>query len=401
MRGTQPRLLAVDRLRRIVEKEERLAVGLMSGTSVDGVDAALVRLRGHTVRDITLELEAFTTHSYPTGLREYILRHSRSGSGSVDGLCRLNAVLGELFAEAALRVIHQAGRTPAEIDFIGSHGQTVHHLPDEAEWFGVPGRSTLQLGEPAIIAKRTGIVTVADFRPADVALGGQGAPLVPYFDYVVFRSDEESRGLLNIGGIANLTVLPKGAGLAEIFAFDTGPGNMLIDALAQRHFGKPFDRDGKIAGRGKPDRDLLDRLLQHSYFGQPPPKSTGRELFGAPFLELFQQAALSGEDAVATATALTAESIARAIERFVAPDVAMERLIVSGGGARNRYLLQLLRRALPALRIESSDSYGVPADAKEAMCFALLANETLAGRPANVPSCTGAAGATILGKICL
>jgi anhydro-N-acetylmuramic acid kinase len=390
----------VEHLIKISQKEERLVVGLMSGTSVDGVDAALVKIRGSGL-DCQLTLEHFSVMPYPAGLKEFILEHSRPGSGSVDGVCRLNAILGEIFAQATMRVITEAGRRPPEVDLIGSHGQTVHHLPEEAELFGQQARSTLQLGEPSIIAKRTGIVTVADFRPADLALGGQGAPLVPYFDYVVFRSQEESRALLNIGGIANLTVLPRGCGLEEIFAFDTGPGNMLIDALTQHHFGRAFDDHGEIARRGKIHRRLLSRLLEHPYFSQTPPKSTGRELFGASFLTHFHEAAVSPEDAIATATALTAESIVQAIDRFVSSKASVDRLIVSGGGSKNRFLLSLLRQALPAVAIETSDDYGIPADAKEAMCFALLANETIADRPGNVPSCTGATQPTILGKICL
>jgi anhydro-N-acetylmuramic acid kinase len=386
-------------LREILEKDERLVIGLNSGTSVDGVDAALVKLRGGGL-DTRVILQAFITHAYPPGIKEFILERSIAGSGAVDDICRLNVVLGEIFASAALDLVAQAGLQPSDIDLIGCHGQTVHHLPNEAELFGFPARSTLQLGEPSTIAKRTGIMTVGDFRPADMAVGGQGAPLVPYFDFVVFRSDQESRALLNIGGIANVTFLPRGGGVDQVVALDSGPGNMIIDALAQQHFRQPVDYDGDLARSGAINRGLLARLLSHPYFEQPLPKSTGRELFGGPFLREFRTAKLSPQDALATATALTAESIARAVERYPPPGIRISRLIVSGGGANNLFLFGLLREALPAIKMETSEVYGVPTDAKEAMCFALLANETINGRASNVPSCTGAAEPTVLGKIC-
>lgn len=389
----------MERLTRIVRKKKRCAIGLMSGTSADGVDAALVQIHEADTGP-RLELQTFATYPYPPGLQEYVLEHSKPGSGSVDALCRLNVVLGEVFARAALQLLADTGIDPQEVDLIGSHGQTVHHLPEPFELFGVTARGTLQLGEPAIIARRTGIVTVADFRPADMAAGGQGAPLVPYFDYVVFRSQNENRVLLNIGGIANVTVLPKGCRLDDLIAFDTGPGNVLIDALVQRHFGLPFDRNAEIARRGSVQSALLDHLLGHPFFRTPPPKSTGREVFGGAVLQDFEASQITPEDAVATATAVTAYSIADALQRYVFPRHPVDRLLVSGGGVRNPRLMELLQEALSGQTIETTEAYGVPVDAKEAMCFALLANETVVGRVGNVPSCTGAERPVILGKIC-
>ncbi len=284
------------RLFAIFQKLEKRIIGLISGTSADGIDAALVRIRGHAGDKLEpherLQIEAFATFPYPPELREQLLAASLPGAGTVDLICRLNIAIGECFAQAALQIIQQAGVKPQDIDLIGSHGQTIHHLPFAEPLAGIPTSGTLQIGEPSVIAKRTGIITVADFRAADMALGGQGAPLVPFLDYMVFHSAELTRGVLNIGGIANLTVLKKGGTLNEVIAFDTGPGNMVIDALAQKFFGKPFDESGALAARGKVSENLLAELLQHPYFAKPIPKSTGREEFGAAYCEqLIQRAA--------------------------------------------------------------------------------------------------------------
>lgn len=387
----------------ILAKEEKLAIGLMSGTSADGVDAALVRLRGHG-EQTEVELADYLAYPYPDGLRAQILQCSRAGGGSVDEICRLNVLLGEIFSEAALALLRQALVAPEAVDFIGSHGQTVHHLPEPEAMFGHEVRATLQIAEPAVIAKRTGILTIADFRPADLAVGGQGAPLVPIFDFIRFRSEEKSRALVNIGGIANFTILPRGCTVAQVRAYDTGPGNMVIDYLSQKLFNRPFDRDGEIASRGICSAPLLAKLLAHPYFELAPPKSTGREMFGAEFAEQALQEAqslgLAPDHVITTTTELTARTIWQSYQKDIAPETAVDQFIISGGGARNGFLMQRLRALAGTISVKPMDDYGIPADAKEAVCFAVLANETLHGAPANVPGATGAREATILGKIC-
>ncbi|MGH7598518.1 MAG: anhydro-N-acetylmuramic acid kinase [bacterium] len=397
------------RLFAIFQKLEKRIIGLISGTSADGIDAALVRIRGHAGDKLEpherLQIEAFATFPYPPELREQLLAASLPGAGTVDLICRLNIAIGECFAQAALQIIQQAGVKPQDIDLIGSHGQTIHHLPFAEPLAGIPTSGTLQIGEPSVIAKRTGIITVADFRAADMALGGQGAPLVPFLDYMVFHSAELTRGVLNIGGIANLTVLKKGGTLNEVIAFDTGPGNMVIDALAQKFFGKPFDESGALAARGKVSENLLAELLQHPYFAKPIPKSTGREEFGAAYCEqLIQRAAhlqLATCDLLATATALTAETIAREAQLLEKRFGKIDELIVSGGGMHNRTLMAMLQERFAPAKVTTTDEYGLPGDAKEAILFAVLANETVGGFAGNVPSVTGAKAATVLGKICL
>lgn len=391
-------------LQKLFSKEKKLAVGLISGTSLDGVDAALLEIRNHGT-DTEIRLIQFQSQPYPPGLKETILENSTPGRGRVDALCRLNALLGEIFAEAAHSVIASAGLSPADVDLIGSHGQTVHHLPEETELFDHQIKSTLQLGEPAIIAKRTGRVTVADFRPADMALDGQGAPLVPYFDYVMLRSTQKNRVALNIGGIANFTVLKKNGTVDDVMAFDTGPGNMVIDALMHKLFNKPYDDNGQTAQRGKVSEQLLTFGMEHPFIKKSPPKSTGREEFGEAFCERFiaegNRLQLSPADLVATAAQLTARSVWQNYQTFFATDLPLHELIVSGGGARNTYLMAALQTTFQNVSVKTTDEFGIPADAKEAICFAVLANETLAGNPNNIPRATGATKPTILGKICL
>jgi anhydro-N-acetylmuramic acid kinase len=400
---------SMQRLLAIAQKPEKLIVGLISGTSADGIDAALVRIRGNAAAVLPqadrLKLEAFATFPYPAELREPLLAASQPGAGSVDLICRLNVAVGECFAKAALAIIAQAGHQPEEIDLIGSHGQTIHHLPFAEPLAGIPTSGTLQIGEPNVIAKRTGIITVADFRHGDMALGGQGAPLVPFLDYMVFHSTEQTRGVLNIGGIANLTVLKKGGAPDEVIAFDTGPGNMVMDALTQKFFGKPFDEGGMLSAQGKVSEKLLAELLQHPYFAKPIPKSTGREEFGVAYCEQsIQRAAhlqLAACDLLATATALTAETIAREARLLEKRFGKIDELIVSGGGVHNRTLMAMLQERFARAKVTTTDDYSLPGDAKEAILFAVLANETIGGFAGNVPSVTGARAATVLGKICL
>ena len=391
----------MNRLQTLIAKPEKLVIGLISGTSLDGVDAALVQISGAGLAT-GLQLRHFCSFPYPEGLRGELLELSTPGRGSVDQLCRMNVLLGEIFADAVLQLLDEAGVSAGEVDLIGSHGQTMHHLPAPVTRYGYALRATLQLAEPAVIARRTGIVTVADFRPADLAAGGEGAPLVPYFDFLRFRSPEKTRVLLNLGGIANLTLLKQNAALEGLIAFDTGPANMVIDSLAQHFFQQDYDRNGAIAASGTVSRELLDELLQHPYFRKSPPKSTGREAFGKAYCDALIAAApgLSPADLVATATELTIETVWRSYRDFLAAE-PLDELIVGGGGAKNQVIMQRLQSRFAPAAVRPSDDFGIPHDAKEAVCFAVLANETIAGNAGNVPVATGAAARVVLGKICL
>lgn len=365
----------------------------MSGTSVDGIDAALVRVRGGGPGTV-VELEHFATYPFEPAVREAVFRLFRPETATVADVCRMNFTLGEVFARVALQLMADAGVSAEQVDLIGSHGQTVWHEPQPVEAGGISSRSTLQVGEAAVIAERTGVPVVADFRVRDIAAGGQGAPLVPYLDYCLLRDPRLNRATQNIGGIGNVTYLPAGCRLSGILAFDTGPGNMVIDALCAEYFGQPFDRDGAIAASGRVDPALLVELMAHPYLEQAPPKTTGRELFGVQFArQLFGRA--KPADLVATATAFTAHSIAHAYRRFLGP---VDELVVGGGGARNPVLMAMLAEALPGTRVCTHEAVGMNSDAKEAIAFALLANDCVLGLTTNVPGATGGRPA-ILGKV--
>ena len=369
----------------------------MSGTSMDGVTAALAKIEDipevqeHARPRLKVRLLTYETYPYPLAVREHLLELCEAGS--TRKLCTMNFQLGEIFAAAALKIIEKAGKKPSDIGIIGSHGQTVCHLPRQG---------TLQIGEPAVIAERTGITTVGDFRPRDIAAGGEGAPLIPYVDYVLFSSPKISRVLLNIGGIANVTYLPAGTGLEEIKAFDTGPGNMLLDGVMQRltKGELSYDKDGALASKGRVYSDLLAELMRHPFIRKAPPKSTGREEFGNAFLDkildIAQQKGLSTEDLLATLTAFTVESIVENCRLFLGE---FTELIASGGGAKNRALMRGLGERLVGVKVTTTQEYGIPVEAKEALGFAILAYQTLNHRPNNVPAATGAKRAVVLGKI--
>jgi anhydro-N-acetylmuramic acid kinase len=378
------------RLERATRKKERLVVGLISGTSVDAAEAALCRIRGSgAAAHLTLVAHA----SFPFE-RRFVSRVLAADSARE--ICELGFLLGERFAAAALGVIAQAGFTPQQVDLIGSHGQTIAHRPKSIS--STP--STLQLGDAAVIAERTGIPTVCDFRSRDMAAGGEGAPLVPYADWVLFRARGVTRALQNIGGIANVSVV--GDRLEDTIAFDTGPGNMMLDHLVRRltRGRRTFDRGGVLARQGAPIASLLDRWLRHPFLAHPPPRSAGRESFGealvAPAWARYRH---RPNDLLATAAAFFVEATARAYERWVLPRFSPEAIYVSGGGSRNPLLMEALAARLAPLPVRPLAALGFPEKAKEAACFALLASECLSGQPQNVPSATGARHPVILGKV--
>ena len=456
-----------------VKKSLRVA-GLMSGTSADGVDAAIVDISGRGARVV-----AFDTYPYRAALRKQVLRLCRPESARLDEICHYNHVLGEVFAEAVVRLCEHSGIPLGSLDLIGSHGQTIYHNPNGGRYGGRAVRSTLQIGEPSVIAQRTGITTVADFRPRDMAAGGEGAPLVPYADYILFSDRRLCRAVQNIGGIANVTFLPalggservagigdgrargkKGTfyfssrkvsreatereksrmspfyamdsapagcrrdaragrprhgsgeekgdsrtdeGQGNVIAFDTGPGNMVIDGVmrlitrGRRH----YDRGGAMAAKGTVYEPLLHEMLRHPFFRRRPPKSTGREQFGQQYCEwLYSKARKEGlmpEDIVATATAFTASTIASAYRKFL--PAMPDEMILCGGGTHNATLVRMLQSALEGVRIRSTDEFGIDVDAKEAVSFAILAYATIHGVPNNLPRVTGASEPVVMGKI--
>jgi anhydro-N-acetylmuramic acid kinase len=373
-------------------------VGLISGTSADGIDAAVVEIEGEPPA-LVVELLSFTFVPFDSDRRQHIFSLFDPTTGTVDRICQLNFALGEWFAAAAQQAIAEAGLIPAEVALIGSHGQTIYHSVEEES----PVKSTLQIGEAAVMAERTGITTVADLRVADVAAGGQGAPLVSYMDWHLLRRPGHARAVQNLGGIANVTYLPPDDDPARAIAFDTGPGNMLIDYAATRASGgvQSFDQDGRLALTGKIDNDLLTELMNHPYLAQPLPKTTGREQFGIQFgAKVWDQAAalgLSGEDIVATLTAFTATSIADAYRRFL-PTIPGE-VILAGGGTNNPSLVAMLTERLAPAQVTTHQALGISDDAKEAITMAMLAHEAIHGRPGNLPACTGAGKQAVLGKI--
>lgn len=380
------------------DKPTLRVVGLMSGTSLDGIDAAIVDLTGTGTQDLRWDCIAFASRPLTADQREAI--HAAMVHGGPAQLCELHAQLGEWFADAVRHVCKQAGVPLDSVDLVGSHGQTIWHKPPAD---GVRG-ATLQLGCPATIAERTGIAVVSDFRTRDMAASGQGAPLVPWVDRTLFAAESRNRALQNIGGMGNVTWLPARGASTELLAFDTGPGNVLIDAAVQlaTHGAQSYDRDGQWAAQGNVHAVLLATLLQHPFYGQQPPKSTGREVFSRALVEqLAAQHGVGGRitwaDFIATLTALTAHSIANAYAQWLQPR-GLDEVFVTGGGARNPVLMQMLRDQLAPLPVETGEALGLDGDAKEAIAFAVLAWAHVRGIAANEVAATGARGPRVLGS---
>jgi anhydro-N-acetylmuramic acid kinase len=402
--------------------KDMIVAGVMSGTSADGINVALVKLderpsagsrrtsfapsafrEQECPRHITLLGHA--EYYYPRNIRTAVLSAMNASRASVADLARLNFLLGELYANAVLAAQRQF---KAKVDLVACHGQTLYHQGEVAHFLARKLAATWQTGEAAIIAARVGVPVVSDFRPSDMAAGGKGAPLVPFLDYLLFQDARATRIVQNIGGIANLTSIPAPAAASAVAAFDTGPGNMVIDAVTEKLFGQPFDRGGRIAASGKVLAAVIEKLLKREFFLRKPPKTAGREEFGREFVQEFLRGCgrARKQDVVATATALTATSIADAIRRFVlnnptARKRPVREMILSGGGAKNPALVTMLANELAPLdiRVRFSDEFGLPADAKEAVAFAVLGYQTWHRRPSNVPSATGAKRAAVLGKI--
>lgn len=380
-------------------------LGMMSGTSVDGIDLAAACISG-APPNLSAQLEAHHHVSFPSHIRERILQVADGAATTTADLSELNFLLGEQFARAALSACKRWRVPPRKFSLIGSHGQTIFHLGASARFQGrarIP--STLQIADISVIAQRTGITTVGDFRPADMAAGGQGAPLVPFVDYLLYRDARHGRVALNIGGIANVTVVPAQARPSNVFAFDTGPGNMIVDALVNRitRGKETFDRDARKALSGRTLSDLLARLMRDPYLRKKPPKSAGREQFGQEYarnlLAWGKQHSANAADLVRTATLFTSLSIADAFRRFIMPRAKIDQLIVAGGGARNPLMIAQLAAAIPGIEVLSADRFGMAVEAKEAFAFAVLAYETYHHRANNLPSATGARRPVVLGKI--
>ena len=373
--------------------------GIMSGTSLDGIDVAIIEMTGSGFK---AKINVLTSHSvpYPKKIREALLAVSNASSLTGD-ISRLNFLLGELYAEALEETAERAEIPLGTIKLIGCHGQTIFHEGQAAQYLGKKVASTFQIGESSVISERTGIDVISNFRERDMAAGGKGAPLVPYLDYMLIRHRGRGRVAVNIGGIANLTAIPPNTSTDRVIAFDTGPGNMVIDQLVTRitSGGLTYDRDGAMAAGGTADPKLLAKLLRDKYFRAKPPKAAGREQYGSEFVSKLLDTELSSEDLVATATALTAESIALGVRNFVLPEMRVDEVFVSGGGTHNPTLMRLLRKALGEIPVKDTTEVGLDVDAKEAIAFAVMAYETAHARPSNVPMATGAKRHVILGKV--
>lgn len=392
----------MDVLASLCAKPARLVIGLMSGTSADGVDAALCRIHGSGT-NTRVEQLAFVCQPYPARVRERLLALAGGETGGSRELLWMGVLLGRLFAVACGEVCRAAGIPREAVDLVGSHGHTLWHQPAPADYLGTALTGTLQIGEPSYISEALGCPVVSDFRVRDMAAGGQGAPLVPYTEFLLYRDPDATVGLQNLGGIGNLTILPRDGALGDTYAFDTGPGNMVMDQLVFRltEGAQDYDRGGELAARGKVSPELLAFLLDDPFLRQAPPKTSGREVYGAAYVDRLQARAralgVAPLDALATATRFTAECVRVAIETHCAH--RPEKLIVGGGGSLNPTLMAMLGDCLPGVRVLRNEDLGLDSSAKEAVAFALLANEYLFGHCGNVCRVTGAAHPVVLGKL--
>jgi anhydro-N-acetylmuramic acid kinase len=384
----------------------------MSGTSADGVDVVIASLEG-TGADLHVEVRGHAHTAYSAEFREIVLDHALDRKSTVKSIAQLNVALAHVYREAVEACLETVGMNVGRLDLIGCHGQTVQHVPDPEPFADRRVASTLQLGDPAVLANLLGVPVVGNFRLPDMALGGQGAPLVPYFDYVAFSDPSEYRIMLNLGGIANLTYLPSGIGVEDVVAFDTGPANMLIDFLCEILFGIPFDEDGALAAQAEPDRDTMEPILEHEYFQRPPPKTTGRELFNDAFaLDVCSRFESLhgprntwsddvGRIVVSSLTWLTARSVATSLARWNPVAERPDVLIAAGGGTANPTLMRMLREEIGSIQLRSIDSFGIRSEEKESLCFAVLAHEFINEVPTGMPSVTGARHAALLGTLAL
>lgn len=371
-----------------MKKDFKTAIGMMSGTSMDGIDAALVRID----EDLSFEIIRSHTLEYPDEVVKKLLETANNESGALD-VCNLNFVVARLFAQCASELIKKSDE---KVDFIASHGQTIFHIPNDILTGGIATKSTLQIGDISVIAELTGVCAVGNFRTRDIAAGGFGAPLVPFADELIFKKDKR-RAIQNIGGIGNVTVLSPDC---DTFAFDTGPGNMLIDYFVKKLFNLPFDKDGEIAAIGQIDKKWLEELLNEDYYSLKPPKTTGRELFNNAYAQkIYSNAPKEPSDIIATLTALSAKTVANAYNDFVLPKTGIDEIVLGGGGAYNKTLKVFLQEYLPEIQIKTHSDFGIDDKLKEALAFAMLGYCTLKGIPNNLPACTGASRPIVMGEI--
>lgn len=380
----------------LFNKKSRIVIGVLSGTSVDGVDTVLLKVRGN---GINTKIDVLDFESYPIkkGLKEFILKCSSINNGNAEDICKLNFLVGHLFAQSIKKFISRNNLLTKDIDLIGSHGQTIYHYPFNQKLFSFNTKSTLQVGDISVISNQTGITTVGDFRTADVSVNGDGAPLVPYLDYILFSSRTFNRVLVNIGGISNVTFLKRTGKQDDVTAFDSGPGNMMIDYLTKKFFNKKYDKDGRISSKGKINPELFKLICSKDrFYKKNPPKSTGREYYSEKFIEdiLRTSGKILPEDIIATFTYFTAYTINHNVKKFRA-----DELIISGGGARNRTLMNYIKDLFKNAKVKLMDMNGINPDNKEAVLFAVLANELISGNKSNMPSVSGSDRKVFLGKI--
>ena len=389
-------------LQELMNKKNRLVIGLMSGTSADGTDAALVNIAGSGIETCVQMLD-YISIPFEKNLRAAILELAGGKAVTAGELCRMNRLLGEIYLQACLTLCQKAQIDPSQIDLVGCHGQTIWHQPEAEFYFGKSITSTLQIGDVSPICEKMGTICVSDFRVRDMAAGGQGAPLVPYTEYILYRDPKKNVALQNIGGIGNITLIPAGCGPQEMIAFDTGPGNMLIDAAVSIYSDgqQLYDQGGEIASSCQIGDKLLEWLMEEPYISISPPKTTGRERYDQNFVEKVMKKAKecgnSVGEVVATLTAYTAQTIIYSIQKYM--PVKPDRLIIGGGGSYNRTLLKHIRAGLPEVEVLTNEEIGYNGDAKEAVAFAILANETINGVCSNIPAVTGASHPVVLGKI--